>query len=242
MGYIFVFDLDETIAKFTGGLKSGYGWIYNPNILAILQNLNYAASKGNSCVDGIFLYTNAKREYADQFVIDLQKKIPGFEFDSTLAMNDIARNATTRITMKKDMNDVNTLIRNSKRSMPVDQLRDRVVFFDDRSDHHLSKKSRFIHIRNWYYTRYGEFRDETDYSLVKSMFSKCKIPIPDFKGTVEYAPNNTPANYFPVSGPRAPIESGMGLEGGSKLGDSKLLKRKTRSKRRRSKKIEPRGS
>ena len=236
MGYIFVFDLDETIAKFTGGLNTGYGWTYNPNILAILQNLNYAASKGNSCVDGIFLYTNAKREYANEFVIDLKKKIPGFEFDSTLAMNDIARNPTTRLTMKKDMNDVNTLIRNSKRSMPVDQLRDRVVFFDDRSDHHLSKKSRFIHIRNWYYTRYGEFRDETDYSLVKSMFSKCKIPVPDFKGTVEYAPNNTPSNYFPVSGPRAPIESGMGLEGGSKG------KRKTRSKRRRSKKIEPRGS
>jgi hypothetical protein len=134
----------------------------------------------NACVDGIFLYTNAINSYAEAFVIELEKKIPGFKFDDLMARDSPERNANTRRTLKKDLLDVSTMIRNSKNAnIPhYPDLKDHVVFFDDLSDHHLSSKSHFIHIGAWDYTNKGAFQDATDYSRIDKILQECGVSKP----------------------------------------------------------------
>lgn len=168
-GLVLVFDLDETIAKFTdiGGNSSKINNLrINPTILDILKKATQAKETG--VVDAILLLTNNNSGiYITQIEFKIGDDMPSgdFAFDDMMKRDDSRRYDTSNIANKvKHIEDVKRMLLNIGKS--VDNLSERVYFFDDIHDHEIGKYIPYDHYIKITPRYDPETIDKTDYSAV----------------------------------------------------------------------------
>ncbi len=141
-GWILVWDLDETLVS---------GWpetpIVNPTALKILELADKARDAGR--VEAIFLLTNnSDKDYINAALIQLPP------FDNVM---DSTHRSRTRLpsvgnfngNVSKSLSDVVQLFAEVGRSVSRDDIKNRVLFFDNYSDHVMKDeipKAHYIHI------------------------------------------------------------------------------------------------
>jgi len=168
-GLVLVFDLDETIAKFVEikrNLSNINDIVINPTILDILGKATQAKETG--VVDAILLLTNnIDGNYITiiEYIISDNIISGDFQFDDMMKRDDPRRYDTSKIPNKvKHIEDVKRML--LKLGKSVDNLPERVYFFDDIHNHEIGKyipDDHYIKITPKYDPT---TKDLTDYSAV----------------------------------------------------------------------------
>jgi hypothetical protein len=176
MGYVFVFDLDQTLAgKY---VPPPYASIDLNEDLVRNQLYRIHRGRTSGVTDAIFLYTNnSDHDYAEAVEQKIQEIIPGFYFDYIMSAFDPLRMHTGRMSPKL-MEDVDTMMLHQ--GLSVENLLERIVFFDDNNTHalifqmrHAEKNSSRAYPRQfiWINPPYGIGKQgKPDYSFIDELF------------------------------------------------------------------------
>ena len=180
MGYIFVFDMDQTLAGdyvYPSITSRNISQIQlNPELMKLLDMMNKGRSKGDGSVDAIFLFTNnSDIDYINLVISAIEAVIPGFEFDDVMSCRDRRRaDKTNTFSPKKFLKDVETMLKG--KDISTENLHERVFFFDDIPDHAIRGEilsQNYIQIMPPYSA--SERFDVTDYSSVKRVLKEIGV-------------------------------------------------------------------
>jgi hypothetical protein len=170
MGFVFVFDLDQTVAGdyVEGPYDPPYDSIQLNEFLIenIITPLHTDDARSRGITDAIVLYTNnGNYEYIKAVEQKIsQTYIPGFQFDYIMWRNDPLREYKMA-SAPKVLDDVYTIV--EEIGIPRANLQNRVIFFDDQM-HYLADEipsSNFIRISPPF-SKETSLMDQTNYSTV----------------------------------------------------------------------------
>lgn len=180
MGFVFVFDMDATIAgdyvypSLIGINRTTDDIDLNPKIVNLLRVMTEGRQNGK--VDAIFLYTNnSDISYISLVESALIKRIPDFTFDNIMSCRDPRRVEKNAFNPKKCLADVITMAEATL--VPLKNLETRVFFFDDVPNHKIRDElpeGHYINITPPYSKNNKE--DWTDYGLVKWTLADAGLP------------------------------------------------------------------
>ena len=190
MGFIFVFDLDLTLAG--EYIKPPYKNIDLNERLVRDQLERIHKGRSSRTTDAVFLYTNNGDEaYVKAVQAKIATMIDGFSFDDVMTRNDKRRydySYENSAANNKAIQDVITMMKGLKARRPtldMNNIQGRTIFFDDNPYHELVGQMRtpknaeegtflprtFIWIQPPY-TSSVKDADLTDYSLLDEIFSQ----------------------------------------------------------------------
>ena len=212
MGFVFVFDLDQTLAGdySVGPYSPPYDSIQLNDFLIenILVPLNDDDARSSGITDAIVLYTNnGDLEYIKAVEDKIARSyIPGFQFDYIMWRRDSLR-AYRAAGAPKIIDDVYTMLEEIQ--VPTAGLPNRIIFFDDQIHYIMTEINRDNYIQIVPpFSKDSSYLDETNYSTVYKIIESIKNPP---TGKASRMPGNTPTPNFLVGGRRMRMSMRMSM-------------------------------
>jgi hypothetical protein len=203
MGFVFVFDLDQTIAGDYSQppYSPPYDSIQLNEFLIenILKPLNKDDARSRGITDAIVLYTN-NGNY--QYIKAVEDKIsltyiPGFQFDYIMWRTDPLR-AYQLAGAPKVIDDVYTMLEEIR--VPTADLPNRIIFFDDQMHFLVDEINRSNYIKIVPpFSKDSSYLDETNYSAVYKIIDMINNKA---TGLATRIPGNVPTPLSAVGGKR----------------------------------------